>query len=590
MIMDKIDEFKEEKAKILEVKNLRISFRTVNGTVKAVRGVSFSLYRGKTLAIVGESGSGKSVTSRAIMGILAPNKIVEEGQILYDGKDLLKLSEEDFTKIRGSKISMIFQDPMSSLNPIMKVGKQVTEAMVLKSKATIKYAKKSKKMLFNALIKENSIAPVEGFSVSALEKDYLASVLKNTDFRTFNIHELALSLIRDNFTTIRENRENAISVLKKAKEDITKDNLINMKVFKFYSKNIKSCLTKSENILLANRDNSISTFYVLLKYSISEYYAAVEREKKDNKEKVKFDNLDEKAKIQKKAFGSEINYSHEDVYKNICDSFDSIIKYLSESLLEPNPVTSDSFFKYFNRVVVDASKSVDKKEIYNNAVSVLGEVGIPQPEKRMKQYPFQFSGGMRQRIVIAIALSSNPEVLICDEPTTALDVTIQAQILDLINDLKEKRNLSVIFITHNLGVVAKMADDIAVMYAGKIVEYGTAEEIYYSPVHPYTWALLSSMPDLNSKDKLEAIPGTPPNMIIPPVGDAFAARNKYAMKIDFEKEPPLFQISPTHFAATWLLHPSAPKVLPPKVVTDRIKFMQAHFMKQEEKGAKNNDK
>jgi oligopeptide transport system ATP-binding protein len=181
---------------------------------------------------------------------------------------------------------------------------------------------------------------------------------------------------------------------------------------------------------------------------------------------------------------------------------------------------------------------------------------------------------MRQRIVIAIALSANPDILICDEPTTALDVTIQAQILELINNLKRERNLSVIFITHDLGVVANMADRIAVMYAGKIVEYGTANEVFYNPQHPYTWALLSSMPDLDTNEKLDAIPGTPPNMIYPPVGDAFAERNKYALEIDFEMQPPMYEVTPTHFAATWLLHPNAPKVEIPKIITERIKHMK----------------
>lgn len=182
--------------------------------------------------------------------------------------------------------------------------------------------------------------------------------------------------------------------------------------------------------------------------------------------------------------------------------------------------------------------------------------------------------GMRQRIVIAIALAADPDILICDEPTTALDVTIQAQILELINRFKEKRKLSIIFITHDLGVVANMADRIAVMYAGKIVEYGTAEDIFYHSAHPYTWALLSSMPDLDTQERLDAIPGTPPNMIYPPKGDAFAERNKYALKIDFERQPPMFRISDTHYAATWLLHPDAPRVEPPRAVTERIARMK----------------
>ena len=204
------------------------------------------------------------------------------------------------------------------------------------------------------------------------------------------------------------------------------------------------------------------------------------------------------------------------------------------------------------------------------ALEVMREVGIPLPEKRFKQYPFEFSGGMRQRIVIAIALTANPDILICDEPTTALDVTIQAQILELINTLKRERGLSCIFITHDLGVVANMADRVAVMYAGKIVEYGTAYEIFYNPKHPYTWALLSSIPDIDSKEKLEAIPGTPPDMRFPPKGDAFALRSKYALEIDFRHEPPFYKVSDTHYAATWLLHPNAPQVEMPRIVKTRI--------------------
>ena len=223
-----------------------------------------------------------------------------------------------------------------------------------------------------------------------------------------------------------------------------------------------------------------------------------------------------------------------------------------------------------SQVVYTLTKRIAKEK----AIKLMEEVGIPEARMRYRQYPFEFSGGMRQRIVIAIALSANPDILICDEPTTALDVTIQAQILELINRLKKEHNLSIIFITHDLGVVANMADRIAVMYAGKIVEYGTAEEVFYDPQHPYTWALLSSMPDLDTNEKLDAIPGTPPNMIYPPVGDAFAARNKYAMEIDFEMEPPLYEVSPTHYAATWLLHPNAPKVEIPKIITERIRRMK----------------
>jgi len=239
-----------------------------------------------------------------------------------------------------------------------------------------------------------------------------------------------------------------------------------------------------------------------------------------------------------------------------------------------------SLIDYFKEQASNLVNKVTKKTAKAKALKLLEEVGIPEPTIRYNQYPFELSGGMRQRIVIAIALAANPDILICDEPTTALDVTIQGQILELINRIKKERNLSVIFITHNLGVVANMADRIAVMYAGKIVETGTAEEVFYDPRHPYTWALLSSMPDLDTKDKLEAIPGTPPNMIFPPKGDAFADRNKYALEIDFEEEPPMFDITETHKAATWLLHPYAPKIEKPKIITDRINRMREREAKK----------
>jgi oligopeptide transport system ATP-binding protein len=229
------------------------------------------------------------------------------------------------------------------------------------------------------------------------------------------------------------------------------------------------------------------------------------------------------------------------------------------------------------------SLKVTRGEAKRRAIKVMEEVGIPNAVRRFRQYPFEFSGGMRQRIVIAIALTQDPDVLILDEPTTALDVTIQAQILDLVKRLQKERNLSCIFITHDLGVVANMADRIAVMYAGKIVEYGTAEEIFYNPKHPYTWALLSSIPDVDSKERLESIPGTPPNMIYPPQGDSFAERSKYALAIDFKEEPPFFKVSDTHYAATWLLDPRSPQADMPKIVSERIKNSLA-------KAGKNNGK
>ena len=324
---------------ILTIKNLDITFRTNAGNIHAIRGINFSLPIGKTVALVGESGSGKSVTMKAVAGLLDSNSVINSGEIIYDGINLLTLSKKDLRqKINGRQIAMVFQDPMTSLDPTMQIGDQIMEGMFL-------------------------------------------------------------------------------------------------------------------------------------------------------------------------------------------------------------------------------HKKISKADARQRAVELLRLVGIVDAEKRIKNYPHQLSGGMRQRVVIAIALSCEPKILICDEPTTALDVTIQAKILDLIKDLQAQMGLSVIYITHDLGVVAKVADFVNVMYAGKIIEVGTVEEIFYDPRHPYTWGLLSAMPDLETDDaRLYSIPGSPPNLLHEPKGDAFAARNKFAMKIDEREVPPLFKISETHFAATWLLHPDAPKV------------------------------
>lgn len=331
---------------LLTVNDLQISFETHAGKVKAVRGVTFDLKKGETLAIVGESGSGKSVSTKALMGILSKNGNIDNGEILFENKDLTKLSKSEMQKIRGRDIAMIFQDPMTSLNPTMTIGKQISEGII-------------------------------------------------------------------------------------------------------------------------------------------------------------------------------------------------------------------------------EHQGLSREEAKEKAIELIDLVGIPMAQKRFKQYPHQFSGGMRQRIVIAIALACNPKVLIADEPTTALDVTIQAQILELIKSIQEKTGVSIIFITHDLGVVANVADRVAVMYAGKIVEIGTTDEVFYESKHPYTWGLIASMPNLDSKDsKLYNIPGTPPDLLNPPKGDAFAYRSEYALEIDFVKEPPMFKISDTHYAATWLLHPKAPKVIPPQAVLD----------------------
>lgn len=563
----------EQKEIVLSVKDLRVNFSTDHGYVQAVRGVSFDLYKGETLCIVGESGSGKSVTSKTIMGILAANGRIVGGSIMYQGEDLTKVSEDEFHRIRGNKIGMIFQDPLSSLNPIVRIGKQITEAMLVnndrlkrlydekvadelvayrnaqtelrtglsKGKELVKFYKSEKK---------KEVAKAKSYAHN--EKESRLYTLKQTSGA--NLFEIQ----NDDSLTDAEKY-----IKSRYLEEDTQDE--EKKISKFAKELNKSTKDKVSKVK-AEFDQKIAKAKAEAKEEKGDLIAKYKPLIKENKAKYK--------EASKKAKQEVKEYKHE--LKAKCDEDIAKIKLDTDDRQEQKEKIEKRKAEYI------ASIKITKAEAKARALKIMAEVGIPNPEKRFRQYPFEFSGGMRQRIVIAIALTADPDILICDEPTTALDVTIQAQILELINRLKRERELSCIFITHDLGVVANMADRVAVMYAGKIVEYGLEEDIFYDPRHPYTWALLSSIPDIDSKEKLEAIPGTPPNMIYPPIGDAFALRSKYAMAIDFKKEPPLFKVSDTHYAATWLLDPRAPKVEMPKIVKTRIE----NSLKAAKKGAK----
>ncbi len=709
----------------LEVCNLKISFRTNNGAVRAVRDISFDLGEGETLAIVGESGSGKSVTARAVMGILAGNAMVENGQIIYDGKDLLKISEDDFHTLRGHKLAMIFQDPLSALNPIMRIGKQLTEAMILNNRerrrdgrqrfnqtlkllegritealiqegadASVKERTALKVKAFDSFVAEGvklqmaydaaresvveaedcleemNIAAVKGEGKALRE---IAARLEKAARRVYNAYvvpkgdaefEAGLQAVLESAKRFAPGGAEAVkgriaqlSVICKAarskaepnffcigyavshgapadplKESVEEINRrsrekLDREFMLDFLEDVKKALRYSHDRSLKEKEQAIAALDAALpaflkseldkaelkaaarkaahevedvidrlelkKDSLSYIFrtslnAAIERyfyglafnpreKRRFEKETIKRNALVKRGKAAPTVVPMnlvDVEAAHENMIKTVRDLTD-LFKRQMASQAEPDYDTlALEMIDYLKARASDYAYKLSTGMANHRAMELMNEVGIPEPHKRFHQYPFEFSGGMRQRIVIAIALSANPDILICDEPTTALDVTIQAQILELINKLKAQRKLSVIFITHDLGVVANMADRIAVMYAGKIVEYGTADDVFYQPAHPYTWALLSSMPDLETREKLEAIPGTPPNMILPPKGDAFAARNHYAMQIDFEQEPPMFRISGTHSAGTWLLHPGAPKVEPPAIVRERIDRMR----------------
>jgi oligopeptide/dipeptide ABC transporter ATP-binding protein len=596
-LIEKMGSSAEKKEKVLEVKDLRISFKTDNGKVQAVRGVSFDLYKQETLCIVGESGSGKSVTSKAIMGILSPNAIVEGGEILYQGEDLLKVSEEEFHRIRGHKIGMIFQDPLSSLNPIVKIGKQITETLMINSDqlknryneliAKELSAYKNEKAIENASIslanvnynrfKEKYEKAIGDLANQIhLDKTYLSALAKKKPLPE-GVSGTSATFEADlNEKSAQKSRlESEYKAKDPAAKAEQKQAIADAKAL--YKKNapaLKEALTKRK--AEAKIDNEAykkkadEDFRVSLE-AVEKKRAAIVLSPEKTKRLEEIDQAIRRLEIKRQLLQKSLYF----LQKKRDAALAKIDAELNPLLKERDQIRVDYLAVDKEEAAVREAYQekvrITKAMAKRRALEVMKEVGIPQPEKRYYQYPFQFSGGMRQRIVIAIALTAAPDILICDEPTTALDVTIQAQILELINKLKEQRHLSCIFITHDLGVVANMADRVAVMYAGRIVEYGTDKEVFFDPRHPYTWALLSSIPDIDSKEKLEAIPGTPPDMIYPPVGDAFAARNKYALAIDYKYQPPYFKITDTHFVATWLEHPSAPKIEPPAIVTTRIK-------------------
>lgn len=565
----------EDKNIVLSVKDLKVNFSTDHGYVQAVRGVSFDLYKGETLCIVGESGSGKSVTSKTIMGILAANGRIVGGSIMYEGEDLTKVSEDEFHRIRGHKIGMIFQDPLSSLNPIVRIGKQITEAMLINASHLKRmYEEKVANTLVAYRNAQNELR--SGLQGKKERIKFLTSERK----KEIEKAKAEVSLINGGklYTLNLDYNGKKLEAQEKLKIDLANENLSEEEKATLKSntdakiQELKAKYLEDKAVIKAEKPELIASSKAKIASIKEKYDAEISSAKEDLKNnggelKRNVTPKIKEAKIQYKENSKQAHKEVREYKRSLQKEFFSNCK---NGVKEAKGLKNKwSAFTQARREYLSHIR-ITKAEAKVKALQVMKEVGISEPEKRFKQYPFEFSGGMRQRIVIAIALIANPDILICDEPTTALDVTIQAQILELINKLKKERNISVIFITHDLGVVANMADRVAVMYAGKIVEYGTEEEIFYDPKHPYTWALLSSIPDINSKEKLEAIPGTPPNMIYPPVGDAFALRSKYAMAIDFKKEPPYFKISDTHYAATWLLDPRAPKVEMPRIVKARI--------------------
>ena len=542
--------------KLLEVKNLNTSFRIDAGKVLSVNGVSFSLEKGKVLGIVGESGSGKSVTAYSIMVILDKNGSVDSGKIIYNGTDLLKVSEKEMRRIRGNRISIIFQDAMSSLNPTWTIGNQLREAILTHAKNPVQEAIYD---LENSIKSdEQRIASMKKGLANHPERDYLRK----------DLAEIEKKLIEDK-KLLEVEKEKAIASFRALKASKRKEIADARPGF---NKRIREALSEH----------------------LKKYFALNPAPKKEEAlQQKKALQLEHELEMKQAAYDAQISRiaSIQDEYASIASPTAEQREIHAATLKGEKQVTSAvkhdlrvakrklrRYVSSYTRSVVVAPRkarrdaviailrekrnyrleciSAYKETKYSatkKALAMMTEVGITDPERRLKQYPFELSGGMLQRAMIAMALVENPDILIADEPTTALDVTIQAQILDLLKKLQEKRGMAIIIITHDLGVVAQMCDEVDIMYAGRIVERGTVEEIFYNPQHEYTKGLLNSMPKLDSDgSKLQPIKGNPVDLFCLPKGCAFSSRCGSCMEICLEKYPEEVVAEPSgHSVSCW---------------------------------------
>ena len=568
----------ENRKVLLSVDNLHVNFKVRGRTLSAIRGISLDFYENESVAIVGESGSGKSVFTKTFAGMLETNGYISEGSIIFNDEELADTT----VKLNGQAKSMI-ANAWSKLNQYAQLEHGAE--------------------IYKQILELESERKAKGF-LSQEEEEAFDTKLKDLNYRRTELYNQKLTVdTRKEKARLKEltaqinDMDAEINAVTKLREETIAANKKSLKNNVAYQKDYdakKAALKASyeQEIQKPISDETKDRNEIIAK----EIYLSIGRYPMHKK--VKF--LRELLKSFKKAMRMGLDLNDDNVRNAVFDEVVFRVKYLDETeeILHGKCVLNLAKVKYskdwtkirggkiatvfqdpmtsLNPIitigkqitsVILKHQNCSELEARERALILMKKVGIPNAEARFDDYPFQYSGGMRQRIVIAIALSCQPKILICDEPTTALDVTIQAQILKLIKDLQKEFNYTIVFITHDLGVVANVADRVAVLYGGQVVELGTCEEVFYDPRHPYTWALLSSLPQLAQRNtKLYSITGTPPSLYNKIVGDAFAPRNPYCLKIDTLKEPPMFQISDTHFAKTWLLDPRAPKVEKPEII------------------------
>ena len=573
-----------EKKVLLSLRNVEVKFNVRGRILTAIRNVSLDVYENESLAIVGESGSGKSVLTKTFAGMLENNGFISNGTIILSDDEI---SETDVvvTPSKRRKLSMyqkmlnrysVLERGAKEKNEIIEKKNAIEAACTVNEEEAAEYSVKIKKLTDTIVDRNNymqtldSKNPEDAAEIAKLKAliESLTAERKTVQDAEANLEKKHKAEYMSDSARVAADKEEIkrLEALRKTKINAP-DNPENPYGLK--SEVIERNTKIANEILLSIARYPLKQRIKFIFKLRKAFRSAMELGMDLNNPEV-LNNLFNVAtfRVEYRSYDEETSTLHGYA---IVDC--SKIKYTEDwqkirgrriATVFQDPMTSlnpvITIGKQIMTVILKHQKC-SNEEAKKRTLDIMAKVGIPDPEKRFDDYPFEYSGGMRQRIVIAIALSCQPKILICDEPTTALDVTIQAQIIRLIKDLQHDLGFTTVYITHDLGVVANVAERVAVLYAGQIVEIGTVEEIFYDPRHPYTWALLSSLPQLSEKGTdLFSIPGTPPSLYNKIKGDAFAPRNMYAMAIDLEKEPPMFQVSETHFAKTWLLDPRAPKV------------------------------
>ena len=573
-----------DKKVLLSLRNVEVKFNVRGRILTAIRNVSLDVYENESLAIVGESGSGKSVLTKTFAGMLENNGFISNGTIILSDDEI---SETDVvvTPSKRRKLSMyqkmlnrysVLERGAKEKNEIIEKKNAIKAACTVNEEEAAEYSVKIKKLTDTIVDRNNymqtldSKNPEDAAEIAKLKAliESLTAERKTVQDAEANLEKKHKAEYMSDSARVAADKEEIkrLEALRKTKIN-TPDNPENPYGLK--SEVIERNTKIANEILLSIARYPLKQRIKFIFKLRKAFRSAMELGMDLNNPEV-LNNLFNVAtfRVEYRSYDEETSTLHGYA---IVDC--SKIKYTEDwqkirgrriATVFQDPMTSlnpvITIGKQIMTVILKHQKC-SNEEAKKRTLDIMAKVGIPDPEKRFDDYPFEYSGGMRQRIVIAIALSCQPKILICDEPTTALDVTIQAQIIRLIKDLQHDLGFTTVYITHDLGVVANVAERVAVLYAGQIVELGTVEEIFYDPRHPYTWALLSSLPQLSEKGTdLFSIPGTPPSLYNKIKGDAFAPRNMYAMAIDLEKEPPMFQVSETHFAKTWLLDPRAPKV------------------------------